>query len=184
MTPLLQVLAGDPLRTPGDALVRPVTMELEGITPWAREAEVLGGAQLRDRISTLDALPAGAVLVTPAGDLPFQLLLHVVLLAPGEDLGAALLLRGLRHALRQAREWEVEALVLPLLGAGPGQLDVETASEVLADALAEHLPIPLALRVPLSDPGQVPIVSGILGRGLPGVPVEVVDEGGRPGGRP
>lgn len=170
MTPVLRVLVGEPLRTPGEALVRPVTAGLEGITPWAREAERLGGAALGDRLAGVGTLPPGAVLVTPAGELPFDLLLHLVLLAPGEPLGPDLLLRGTRNALNQAGEWELATLVLPLLGVGPGQLDLESAVEVLADALA-GVELRTNLLLPLPDEAQATLVAGILEGALPGLSV-------------
>ncbi len=170
MTPVLRVLVGEPLVTPGEALVRPVTAALEGITPWAREAERLGGAALGDRLAGMGTLPPGAVLVTPAGDLPFDLLLHLVLLAPGEPLGPDLLLRGTRNALNQAGEWELATLVFPLLGVGPGQLDLETAVEVLADALA-GVELRTTLHLPLPDEAQARLVAGVLEGALPDLSV-------------
>jgi hypothetical protein len=170
MTPVIRVLVGDPLRTPGDGLVRPVTSELEGVTPWAREAGLIGGPALAARLEGVGSLPAGAVLVTPAGALPVDFLLHLVLLAPGEVLGPALLLRGIRNALNQAGEWELETLVLPLLGVGPGQMEVETAAEVLADAVA-GVTLRSALHVPTASREEVSLLAGILGRALPGLEV-------------
>ncbi|CAN5655879.1 hypothetical protein BH23GEM11_BH23GEM11_11380 [soil metagenome] len=184
------VAVGDPLRLSGDALARPVTSSLEGITPWSRQVEVEGGEDLRARLAGQDGLPAGAVLVTPGGTLPFELLLHAVLLAPDEAVGPSGLLRALRNVLRQAIEWDVGVLVLPLMGAGPGQLSLEEATEVMADALAE-LPlgphpddgveahdISLELRIAAAGDHEARIVVEILERGLPGR--GIVLEGPRP----
>jgi hypothetical protein len=180
MTWRATVSVGDPLRLPGDALARPVTSSLEGITPWSRQVEVEGGEDLRSRLAGQDGLPAGAVLVTPGGALPFELLLHAVLLAPDEAVGPSGLLRAFRNVLRQATEWEVGVLVLPLMGAGPGQLSLEEATEVLADALAD-LPdgappdggaaehgVVLDLIIAAASDHEAGIIVEILERGLPG----------------
>jgi O-acetyl-ADP-ribose deacetylase (regulator of RNase III) len=173
------VLVGDPLHTPGDALVRPVTGALEGITPWSRQVEVEGGARLSQRLAAQDGLPAGAVLVTPAGELPFDLLLHAVLLTPDEGVGRGGLLRALRNVLRQAGEWEVRVLVLPLLGTGAGQLSLEEAVEVLADALPEldgpstaqatgPRAADLEVRIPAAGAMEAEVIRETLARIFPG----------------
>jgi len=164
------VLVGDPLRTPGDALARPVTGALEGITPWSRQVEVAGGTKLSQRLAGQDGLPAGAVLVTPAGELPYELLLHAVLLTAEEGVARGGLLRALRNVLRQAAEWDVRVLVLPLLGAGVGQLSLEEAAEVLADALPEldgH-DADLEIRIPTAGSTEAGVVRQTLARSFPG----------------
>lgn len=181
MTWHASVSTGDPLRFAGDALARPVSASLEGITPWSRQVEVEGGEDLRGRLEGQDGLPAGAVLVTPGGTLPFELLLHAVLLAPDEAVGRNGLLRALRNVFRQATEWEVRVLVLPLMGAGPGQLSLEEAAEVLADAMAE-LPAGSAeeagagtpdLRIAAGSEHEAGIIVRILERGLPGRTIRI-----------
>lgn len=165
----VMVRVGDPIRTPGDALVRPVTGALEGITPWSRQVEVAGGTRLSQRLAGQDGLPAGAVLVTPAGELPFELLLHAVLLTVEEGVARGGLLRALRNVLRQASEWEVRILVLPLLGAGVGQLSLEEAAEVLADALTEldgH-DADLEIRIPTAGSTEAGVVQETLARSFP-----------------
>ena len=165
----VMVRVGDPIRTPGDALVRPVTGALEGITPWSRQVEVAGGTRLSQRLAGQDGLPAGAVLVTPAGELPFELLLHAVLFTVEEGVARGGLLRALRNVLRQAAEWEVRILVLPLLGAGVGQLSLEEAAEVLADALTEldgH-DADLEIRIPTAGSTEAGVVQETLARSFP-----------------
>ncbi len=140
-TMLLRVLVSalEPLRVPGEALLRPVNAALEGITPGSREAERVGGELLRDRLEAMGALPAGAVALTPGGDLPHDFVLHAVLIAPDEGVTRGVIVRALVNALRRGIEWEIRSVVLPLLGAGPGQLPVEEAAEAMADALAAFL---------------------------------------------
>ncbi len=172
----IRVFVADPLRVQGGALVRPVNGALEGITPWSREVEVAGGEELRARLAAMEGLPAGGVMVTPGGALPFALLLHAVVLAPEEGVSRGVLVRALGNALRQAGEWGVEALVLPPLGVGPGQLPVEEGAEILADVLAgwtEGAHLPATILVPAASGDEAELLGATLARGLPEVSVAV-----------
>jgi O-acetyl-ADP-ribose deacetylase (regulator of RNase III) len=191
------VSGGDPLHTPGEALVRPVNALLEGITPGSREVERLGGEPLRTRLEAMGALPPGAVALTPGGALPHSFLMHAVLVTPDEGVTRGTVERAVVNALRRAAEWEIGSLVLPLLGAGPGQLSVEEAAEALADALAgaparspagaisgaagDAPGLMVEIRIAAGGAGEARVVHDTLARGIPGVDV-ILEGETRPGG--
>jgi O-acetyl-ADP-ribose deacetylase (regulator of RNase III) len=173
------VSALDPLDLPGEALVRPVNAALEGITPWSREVERAGGEPMRQRLGSLaphgtEGVPPGGVVLTPGGGLPFAFVLHAVLAGPEEGVSRATVERAVVNALRRAEEWGVRSMVLPLLGAGPGQLAVEEAAEALVNALVdtseEGLP---ELRISAGAPEAAEIVRATLVRVMPGCTVEM-----------
>jgi O-acetyl-ADP-ribose deacetylase (regulator of RNase III) len=181
------VSGGDPLHTPGEALVRPVNTLLEGITPGSREVERVGGEPFRTRLEAMGALPPGAVALTPGGALSHGFVLHAVLVAPDEGVTRATVERAVANVLRRAAEWEIGSLVLPLLGAGPGQLSAEEAAEALANALVDALTDAPAhtqagslaeLRVVAAGAGEARVVHDTLARGIPGADVRLEPESG------
>lgn len=136
---MIRLLVADPLALDGEGLACPVAGDLEGITPWAREAVVRAGAGVRARLAELGELPVGAAAVTPGGDLRVDFLIHVVLFSHEEAITEAGLVRAVRNVLRRATEWEMETLILPPLGGGAGALGIEASAVATLRTILGHL---------------------------------------------
>jgi O-acetyl-ADP-ribose deacetylase (regulator of RNase III) len=135
---VIRVVVDDLASVAADAVVRPTNGNLEPITPALRRLELAAGPRFRDLCRVQRELAVGAAVVTAAGDLPAELVVHAVIMARGEGVSASGVRRAVLASLRQAAQWQIGTLALPPLGTGAGQLAPEEAAAALLDALVEH----------------------------------------------
>jgi len=122
----------------GAALVRPVNAELGAPTPLLRRLEVAAGAALAQQIRLNEPLPVGAAVVTPAGDLEVELIVHAVVCSQTEPVTAASVRRALTSALQRAVDWQLESIGIAPFGLGAGNLDIEESAEIMVGVITEH----------------------------------------------
>jgi len=121
-----------------DAVVRPTNGKLDAITPALRRLEVAAGPKFRDLCRVQRELGVGAAVVTAAGDLPAELVVHAVVMTSAEPVTRAGVRRAAEAALRQADQWRIVTLATPPLGTGAGQLSLDDAADTLLGAVFEH----------------------------------------------
>jgi len=123
-----------------DAVLRPVSTELEAVTHEGSVIDVLAGDDLVCRLQESGGLPVGGAAISPAGvGLPSSFLIHVAVHSYDEPATETGVRRGLQNGLRRAVEWEVDTLALSPLGTGAGHLDAETVARVMMQVLWTHL---------------------------------------------
>lgn len=122
----------------GSAIIRPATATLGATTPLLRRLELAGGAALFDQLKVAEPLPVGSAVVTSAGGLPVELLVHAIVSSPTERVTRDGVRRALRSALERARAWELAEVAIPPFGLGAGNLEVEVSAELLAEELTRH----------------------------------------------
>jgi O-acetyl-ADP-ribose deacetylase (regulator of RNase III) len=122
----------------GHAVIRPATATLGATTSLLRRFELAGGAALRGQLVVADPLPVGSAVVTGAGDLPIELLVHAIVTSPTERVTREGVRRAFRSALQRTREWQLADVAVPPLGLGAGNLDIEQSAELMADELHAH----------------------------------------------
>ena len=135
---MIQVVVGDLASVTADAVVRPTNGNLEPITPALRRLELAAGPRFRDLCHVQRELGVGAAVVTPAGDLTAELVVHAVVMTTFEPVSKSGVRRAVAAALRQSEQWHIGTLALPPLGTGAGQLSVEDAADAVLPALEEH----------------------------------------------
>jgi O-acetyl-ADP-ribose deacetylase (regulator of RNase III) len=123
----------------GDAIVRPVTAHLAATTPVIRRLELAAGPRLQTQLRVQEPLPVGSAVVTGAGDLAAELLIHGVVQSETERVTPAGVRRALRSALQRTTDWQLQRVGLAPFGLGAGNLDVEESALALADALRGHV---------------------------------------------
>jgi O-acetyl-ADP-ribose deacetylase (regulator of RNase III) len=122
----------------GHAVIRPATATLGATTPLLRRFELAGGARLLQQLAVADPLPVGSAVVTGAGDLPVELLVHAIVISPTERVTRDGVRRALRSALQRTREWQIADVAIPPLGLGAGNLAIEDSAELIAGELHVH----------------------------------------------
>lgn len=138
MTSRVTVRVGELGTSMAVAVVRPVRSDGEAISAGGRRLGRLAGPAVAERLQGLGDLPVGGAVITPAGDLPAEFIIHAVLQSAEEQVSTNTVRRALMNALRRARDLGLESLSIPLLGAGAGNLEAEEAARLLVDALKEH----------------------------------------------
>jgi len=122
----------------GDAIIRPATATLGATTPLLRRLELAGGQKLLDQLAVSEPLAIGAAVVTGAGELPVQFLVHAIVSSTTERVTRDGVRRAFRSALERVSAWQMADVAIPPLGLGAGNLDIEESAMVMADELARH----------------------------------------------
>jgi O-acetyl-ADP-ribose deacetylase (regulator of RNase III) len=162
---VILVVVDDLAFVTADAIVRAADEVLNPVSPEMNRVDRQAGerfAALR-RVST--ALDAGAAVVTGGGDLAAPFVLHVVIRDRTLDTSRDVVRRALTSAWQRARDWGLDKLASPPIGAGAGQLSLEEAVELLADTFppAGSGP-PSELRIVIERDEDRAVVEGIVQR--------------------
>lgn len=135
---MIRVVRSDLTKLDVQAAMRSVGSDLEPCSAADHRIGVQAGADLLDRLRAFGDLPVGGAVVTPAGDLGSELLIHVVIRSAEEPVSEERVARAFRNGLRQAAEWGVGTLAVPPLGIGAGNLDAEVSARVMCSVLEAH----------------------------------------------
>jgi O-acetyl-ADP-ribose deacetylase (regulator of RNase III) len=136
---MIEVRLGELENVPSAGIVRPVTAEWTAVTAAMRRVEAAAGEEIERQCRAMGELPVGSAIVTSAGGLPAELMIHVVVRSASEPVSAGGVARALSNGLRRADEWGIESLTMPPLGVGAGNMDAESAADVMVPILKEWL---------------------------------------------
>ena len=140
----LSVVVDDIAFFSGDAIARPVTAELGATTPLGRRLELAAldgerGERLASQLRPTEPLDVGSAVVTGAGALPVELLVHAVVQSVSERVTRDGVARATASALQRAAAFEVRHLAAPPFGTGAGNLDAEDSAQTMVEVIARHL---------------------------------------------
>jgi O-acetyl-ADP-ribose deacetylase (regulator of RNase III) len=133
------VVRGELGESRASAVVRPVRSDGEAITAVGRRLELLAGAAVAERLQALGDLPVGGAVITPAGALAAEFIVHAVLQSAEEPVSALSVQRALVNVVRRARDLGLASVAFPPVGTGAGNLDAEVAARILVEVLRDHL---------------------------------------------
>jgi len=136
---MIDVMRGSILDADSEAVIRPVRSDLSPVSAQARDLGTRAGPSVDEHLLRLGTLPVGGAVLTPAGRLPFDFLIHVVLMSEDEPQTPATVRSALMNGLRRAADWGVASLALPPLGMGAGLTEPEVAAAGLVEILVDHL---------------------------------------------
>jgi O-acetyl-ADP-ribose deacetylase (regulator of RNase III) len=123
----------------GEAIVRPVNEDLGATTPLLRRLELAAGTQLFNQIRLQEPLPVGAAVVTSAGELAAELLVHAVVMSRTEPVTRETVRHALTSAFQRIEAWQIKNVGLPPFGLGAGNLEIEESAQVMLAVIAQHL---------------------------------------------
>ena len=134
----LEITIDDLAFVAADAIARPVNAELRATTTLMRRLEEAAGDGLTRQLRVNEPLDVGAAVVTAAGRLESQLMIHAVVMTEDEPVSRPGVQRAMTSALQRARDWKIEHLAIAPFGLGAGNLDVDDAAQTMLAALADH----------------------------------------------
>jgi len=123
----------------GEAIARPVNETLGATTPVMRKLERAAGATFVDSIRPREPLPVGAAVVTNAGELPVDLMIHGVVSSKEEPVTRDTVRLALMNALQRAVQFQIAEVAIAPFGLGAGNLDIEDAADLLIDMVSSHM---------------------------------------------
>jgi O-acetyl-ADP-ribose deacetylase (regulator of RNase III) len=121
-----------------DAVARPVNAELRAATPVMRRLELAAGEGMLRQLQLRDPLEVGAAVVTGAGAVQADLMIHAVVSTPTQSVTREGVRRATTNALQRAHDFAVDALAIAPFGLGAGNLDVDDAAHTMLAALSSH----------------------------------------------
>ncbi len=136
---MIRVLSGLLTEAGTEAIVRPIRTDLSPVTPTSRDLQTAAGPAVDERLARLGTLPLGGAVMTPAGELAADFLIHVVVMSEDEPQTTHTVQRGLRNGLGRAADWGITSLALPPLGLGVGLIEPEESARALVEILLSHL---------------------------------------------
>ena len=148
---MIEVRTDDLAFVEADAIARPVDAELRATTPLMRRLELAGGESLARQLRVNEPLAVGSAVVTPAGALGVELLIHGVVSSETEPVSRATVRQALSGSLQRAADWGIDHLAITPFGLGVGNLDVEDSADVLVEVVRRH-------RLGAKDPSRITIV--------------------------
>jgi O-acetyl-ADP-ribose deacetylase (regulator of RNase III) len=136
---VIQVRVDDLAFFEGDAILRPVNEDLGATTPLLRRLEVAAGTPLQAATRMQEPLPVGAAVVTGAGELAVELLVHAVVMSRTEPVSRDSVRHALTSALQRVEAWQIRDVALPPFGLGAGNLDIEESAQIMLAVIAQHV---------------------------------------------
>lgn len=122
----------------GHAIIRPANANLGATTPLLRRLELAGGPELQEQLVLGEPLAVGSAVVTGAGALPVELLVHAIVSSASEPVTRDGVRRAFRSALERVEAWQIADVAIPPLGLGAGNLDIDESATLIAEELAHH----------------------------------------------
>ena len=136
---MIRIVAGELADTTSEAVLRPVSADWAAPTPAMRRLEIVTGDGPTRQCEALGELPVGSAVITPAGDLDAQFMIHVVVRSYSEQVSEPGIRRCLENGLRRAEEWGIRRIAMPPLGTGAGNLDPDDSAAIMIPVLLEHM---------------------------------------------
>ncbi|HNV74486.1 MAG: macro domain-containing protein [Gemmatimonadaceae bacterium] len=121
-----------------DAVARPVNAELRAVTPVIRRLEQAAGEGLLRQLHVQQPLEVGAAVVTAAGAVQADLMIHAVVSTETERVTRDGVRRATTSVLQRAHDFAIDRLAIAPFGLGAGNLDVDDAAQTMVAVLKAH----------------------------------------------
>ena len=121
-----------------DAIARPVNGELRAVTPVIRRLEEAAGEALQQRLRVQQPLEVGAAVVTAAGAVQAELMIHAVVSTEVDAVTRDGVRRATESAMQRADDFGVETLAIAPFGLGAGNLEIEDSAREMIAAMHAH----------------------------------------------
>lgn len=152
----VQVTVGDVLDAAADVLISTANPWLNmsgGVNGAIRERAPSVQTELHKHLESIGdaAVPAGTVVQTSAGELPFLHIIHAVAIDPFYDSSQQLVADTLTVAFQLAVSLNAKSVSLPTLATGYGPMSIDAFAFAFADAIPGQFDVPTVTIVVRSD---------------------------------
>ena len=165
MKPMVEVRLSQLEQLDVDCLIWPIADELGGGMPAGRPLAQAAGPEVVAALEKHGAVPVGAAIITAAGDLDVDYLIHVSVESPQEPVTVAAVERAFLNGLRRAGALGLARIGTPALGTGVGRLEAESVARAMESALRSHgteTPFPQTIVVAVSNAYEADVFERIL----------------------
>jgi O-acetyl-ADP-ribose deacetylase len=135
---VIQVMAGDLAEVAADAVLRPADAMLEPAGAVSQRLDVRAGERYADQRRIQDPLDVGAAVVTGAGDLAAEFVLHCVIRSAERAVSPDVIRRALASAWHRAEGWQLGRIAAPPVGQGLEGIGLEEAVGILVQSFRDR----------------------------------------------
>jgi O-acetyl-ADP-ribose deacetylase (regulator of RNase III) len=136
---VIRVVVDDIAFVPADAVLRPATATLEPTVSSLRHLDDVAGASFKQQISTQTELAVGSAVVTDAGELAADMVIHAVVRSVAEPVTESRVRQALMSALQRAGDWQIAKITSPPVGTGAGNLPIEESARIMVDVISRAM---------------------------------------------
>ena len=142
----ITVIVGDALDVAADVLISTANPWLNmsgGVNGAIVEREPGVQSELRAHLESIgeSAIPAGSVVRTSAGSLPFSHIIHAVGIVPFSDSSHQLVTETLTAAFSLAVSLGAKSIAMPTLATGYGPMTIDEFARAFVDAGLDRFPL-------------------------------------------
>jgi O-acetyl-ADP-ribose deacetylase (regulator of RNase III) len=151
---------------PVDAVVRAADEHLEPVGPASEALDRQGGEELRALRRVQAPLDVGSAVITGAGDLAAEFVLHIVIQGEGRAPSRDTVRRALTSAWHRAEGWQLGTVGATLRGLGGASLTPEEAAVALVETFRDRpstTGFPAELHIVIASPDERGAVEPFLG---------------------
>jgi len=121
-----------------DAVLRPSSDRLDPVASVSSRLDELAGPAFAEERRVQSAMEIGSAVVTGAGNLSAQFVIHTVIRGDQANATRDSVRRALTSAWQRAAAWGLDRIAGPPIGAGAGQLGLADAAELMAQTFVAH----------------------------------------------
>lgn len=134
---MIRVVVGDLASIPVDAVVRPADTHLAPLTPALQALDRAAGPAFLQQIHVRHELGVGSAVVTGAGDLAAEFVVHLVLGSAPDTVTTDTVRRAVDAAMFQCVQWQLGTIATPVPAAG--NLAPEAAFDLLVQGVRAQM---------------------------------------------
>lgn len=135
----IRCVQGDITQMKVDAVVNAANNHLRMGAGVAGALKRVGGREIEEEAAQKGPLPVGEALVTGAGQLPAQYVIHAAVMGLDFHTDANKIRQATRNSLLRAKELGVKSIAFPALGTGVGGFPYAEAGRIMLDEVTQHL---------------------------------------------
>jgi O-acetyl-ADP-ribose deacetylase (regulator of RNase III) len=121
-----------------DAIVNAASSDLSMGTGVASTIKRKGGTIVEEEAARQGPVEGGDAVVTTAGNLPANYVIHAAVLGVDLRSSADLVRRATLNSLRRAEELRLHSIAFPAFGTGAGRMEPRDSAEAMVGALRAH----------------------------------------------
>jgi O-acetyl-ADP-ribose deacetylase (regulator of RNase III) len=122
-----------------DAIVNAANSELSMGAGIASAIKRKGGVIVEEEAARQGPVEVGDAVVTTAGNLPANYVIHAAVMGPDLRSSADLVRRATLNTLRRAEELRLHSVAFPAFGTGVGRMAPKDSADAMVSALQAHL---------------------------------------------
>jgi len=135
---VIEVVVGNLAECPADAVLRAADTRLDPVGAVSQRLDLQAGERFLELCQVQEPLDVGAAVVTGAGNLTAEFVLHCVIDSPERRISPDAIRLALSSAWHRAEGWHLSVIAAPPVGAGVEGIALEEAVHLLVTSFRDR----------------------------------------------